>query len=365
MKIGVLTSSRADYGIYKPLLTKLSQRNDVDLTLIVFGMHLQKQHGYTINNIKRDAFGEIHEIEGMPINDDVIDISEGYGNVLINFAQYWNNHSYDYVFALGDRFEMSAAVQAGIPFQIKFAHLHGGETTLGAIDNIYRDQITLASKLHFVSTQKFADRVELITNKIDSVHNVGALSLDGIENLKLPSWDSVREKFNIPDKKFILVTVHPETVAIEKNELFSKELYKALESLSKKYLIVITSSNADTLGKIYRDLAFLLKKNNPENICLIDSFGKENYFAAMEASEFLLGNTSSGILEAASFGKYVINLGDRQAGRLRNENVIDVKFDKEDILKSVKEIIKKETYRAGNFYFKENTADNIIKIIFE
>ena len=141
MKIGILTSSRADYGIYRTLLKLLSKDDRFDLILIVFGMHLQPQHGSTVEFIKKDNFGIIHEVQGMPNKDSMKAISSGYGQLINNFSSYWDLNKFDCVFALGDRFEMSAAVQSGIPFEVFFAHIHGGETTFGAVDNIYRHQI--------------------------------------------------------------------------------------------------------------------------------------------------------------------------------------------------------------------------------
>ena len=361
MKIGVLTSSRADYGIYKLLLSKLSKDDRFDLSIIVFGMHLQKQYGNTIKEIESDGFGVIHKVQAMPINDMPVDISIGYGKLIIEFSNYWNDNQFDYVLALGDRFEMSAAVQAGIPFGVLFAHLHGGETTLGAIDNIYRHQITLASKIHFVATDIYRDKVIDIVGDSSKVFNVGALSIDGFNDLMLPDWNDVRVKFGIPDKPFILVTFHPETIQIARNELYSSIVFETLEELCQANQIVITLSNADTMGKYYRDMAYMLKKKHSDSITLVDSFGKENYFSAMNSSKFLLGNTSSGILEAASFGKFVINVGKRQEGRLRSANVFDVNFIKEEIINCVKKIEKNSVYKGGNKYFKPGTADNIIK----
>ena len=361
MKIGVLTSSRADYGIYKLLLSKLSNDDRFDLAIIVFGMHLQKQHGETIKEIESDGFGVIHKVQGMPINDMPVDISQGYGKLIIEFSNYWKENQFDYVLALGDRFEMSAAVQAGIPFGVLFAHLHGGETTLGAIDNIYRHQITLASKIHFVATDIYRDKVIDIVGDSSKVFNVGALSIDGFNDLMLPDWNDVRVKFGIPDKPFILVTFHPETIQIARNELYSSIVFETLEELCQANQIVITLSNADTMGKYYRDMAHMLKKKHSDSITLVDSFGKENYFSAMKSSKFLLGNTSSGILEAASFGKFVINVGKRQEGRLRSANVFDLNFIKDEIINCVKKIEENSVYKGGNKYFKNDTAENIIK----
>lgn len=363
IKTGILTSSRADYGIYKPLLSKLSLDNRFDLTIIAFGMHLQKQHGCTIDAIRADHFGNIHEVEGMPEKDSQLEIGRGYGQLIVHFSEYWSQNEFDFVFALGDRFEMSAAVQAGIPFGVNFSHLHGGETTLGAIDNIYRHQITLVSSNHFVATQSFKEKVESITGKEEGVYSVGALSLDGIEKIQLPSWDTVRQKFKIPDKKFILVTFHPETVRVEKNEEYCQVVFETLEILCKQVHIVITLSNADTMGSLYRNSSIALKEKHPHNISIVHSFGKEYYFTAMNASEMLLGNTSSGIVEAASFNKYVINVGDRQAGRQRSKNVIDVPFNKIRIIDCFREIQEDSFFSGKNEYYKSNTAYEIIEIL--
>ena len=159
MKIGILTSSRADFGIYLPLLKKIKEDRYFKIEIIVFGTHLSKLHGYTINEIYSSNFYKIHEISSLISNDDPESIGTSYGLTVIKFSRFWNENKFDLVLCLGDRFEMSAAVQAGIPFGIKFAHLHGGEITIGAIDNIFRHQITVASVLHFTSTNLSENRV--------------------------------------------------------------------------------------------------------------------------------------------------------------------------------------------------------------
>ena len=172
MKIGVLTSSRADYGIYLPLLRKISRDNYFNMEIIAFGTHLSKLHGYTVSEMANENFKKIHRISSLISNDDENAISTSYALTVLKFSDFWSSNSYDLVFCLGDRFEMSAAVQAGIPYNIKFAHIHGGEQTLGAIDNIYRDQITHASKLHFTSTKMFSNRISQIIGGNQNIHNV-------------------------------------------------------------------------------------------------------------------------------------------------------------------------------------------------
>ena len=152
MKIAVLTSSRADYGIYLPLLNEIKKDHFFDLEIIAFGTHLSIKHGYTLDDIEKDGYDTIHKITSLIDDDSEKGIVVSYGRTVLEFSNFWENKYFDLVFCLGDRFEMNAAVQACIPFGIKLAHIHGGENTLGAIDNKYRHQITIASDIHFVST---------------------------------------------------------------------------------------------------------------------------------------------------------------------------------------------------------------------
>ena len=365
MNIAILTSSRADYGIYLPLLRKLKKDSFFNLEIIAFGTHLSNKHGFTISDIVKDGYNTIHEINSLVEDDSEKGIAISYGNTVLSFANFWAVHKFDLVLCLGDRFEMSAAVQASIPFGIKLAHLHGGETTLGAIDNIYRHQISLASQIHFVASDAFLSKVREISGNSKKIYNVGALSLDGVKKIILPDWSDIRKLFDIPNKEFILITFHPETINPKKNKIFIKTISEVLNKLCEKYHLIVTMSNADTMGGLYRKSSKELKIKNPNNITLIENFGKYNYFAAMKASKILLGNTSSAILEAASFGKYAINVGNRQLGRLRSNNILDVPFNKTLIINAVNEIINQGLYTGINKYYKANTALNIIKIITE
>jgi GDP/UDP-N,N'-diacetylbacillosamine 2-epimerase (hydrolysing) len=360
MKIGILTSSRADFGIYLPLLQKMKKDDSIQMEIIAFGTHLSKFHGYTIDSIKGEGFPVIHEISSILSNDDEVSIATAYGLTCLKFADFWNVHHFDWVLCLGDRFEMSAAVQAGIPFGVKYAHIHGGETTLGAIDNIYRHQITLASQLHFPSIEEFAERIVEIVGTKDNIHPVGSLSIEDIENLPIPSEKTFREKYDIKEE-FILLTFHPETVSPERNKANALEMFNALDEISKNILLVITMPNADTNGTIFREALLKLKKEHGKRVSLIENFGKLNYFAAMRYCKFLIGNTSSGIIEAASFGKYVINVGDRQKGRVQSQNIINSPFDADKIIESVVLIESKCDFTGINIYHKIGTSNLILK----
>ena len=365
MKVGVLTSSRADYGIYLPLLNKIRRDDFFELEIIAFGTHLSRIHGYTLKDIEKDTYNCIHTISSLISNDSEESIASSYGLTVLKFADFWQVHKYDLVFCLGDRFEMSAAIQAGIPFGVKFAHLHGGEITLGAIDNIYRHQITLASTLHFTATDIFTEKVSNLIDSSQNVFTTGSLSLNDIKSFIPIEKQTFFERFGILEEEFILVTFHPETMSSQHNFLHAEEMKKALQEISKDKFIVITMPNADTQGSIYREAIEKLKLEVPDRVLLIENFGKINYFSAMYYASILLGNTSSGILEAASFEKYVVNVGDRQKGRAQSKNIINCEFEEKAIISSVSKAINSKVYSGDNIYFKSDAADNIIKIIKE
>lgn len=365
MKIGVLTSSRADYGIYLPLLQKIKEDSFFEMEIIAFGTHLSRSHGYTVTTIEKDGYKTIHSLSSLISNDDEQSISSSYGITVIKFADFWQNHQYNLVFCLGDRFEMSAAVQAAIPFGVMFAHLHGGETTLGAIDNVYRHQISLASKYHFTATEVFSKKLTNILGSSDGVFTVGSLSLNDIKTFIPIEREVFYDSFSIPEEEFTLVTFHPETMAAEENIQFAQDMKNALATICKDLFVIITMPNADAQGSIYREAILQLKNENENRILLIENFGKANYFSAMHYCKLLMGNTSSGILEAASFGKYVVNVGNRQKGRAQSDNVINCDFEESAIVSATDQAIKLNKYKGENLYFKENAADTIIKIVKE
>ena len=365
MRVGILTSSRADYGIYLPLLQKMKSDSFFEMEIIAFGTHLSKSHGYTVKDIEKDGYACIHTISSLISNDDAQSIASSYGLTVLKFADFWTNHDYDLVFCLGDRFEMSAAVQAGIPFGVKFAHIHGGETTLGAIDNVYRHQITIASKLHFTATDVFREKVINLLDSSEGVYSVGSLSLNEIKTFLPIAKDTFYEKFAIPNEAFALVTFHPETMSLHENVQYAQEMKNALATIAKKIFVIITMPNADTQGYVYREVIEELKKEFSDRFLLIENFGKVNYFSAMHYAKILIGNTSSGILEAASFGKYVVNVGDRQKGRVQSDNVLNCEFEETAMIAAVSKALSFEKYHGTNVYYKQGVADTIIKIVKE
>lgn len=367
MRIAVLTSSRADYGIYLPLLKKLKADDFFELKIIAFGTHLSRYHGYTVDRIEQDGFEVEEKLETLILGDSETAISNAIGNTITRFAPLWEKlkSQVDLVFALGDRYEMFAAVSAAVPFNTNIVHLHGGETTLGAIDEKFRHAITQMSLLHFTATEPYCERVCQMMNSEKGVYNVGALSLDNLLDLNLYSIKEFKDKYKIDlTKPTILNTLHPETTHPENNQYNAETMSKVFRELSKDYQIVITMPNADTYGSVIRKIFEALVEEK-ENIITVENFGTLGYFSCIKYSCFLLGNTSSGLIEAPSLGKYAINLGERQDGRARSANVIDTPIDFHQILRLVKEVSKLGDYTGKNVYKKSElrVSEEIIKVL--
>ena len=364
MRIAVLTSSRADYGIYKPLLDAIHNDPVLDLRLIVFGTHLSRFHGHTIDQIKEDGFVIDHTVANILGSDSAEAIATSMAITFTKFTSIWSSEktNYDLVFCLGDRYEMFAAVSAGSAFRIKFAHLHGGETTLGAIDNEYRHAITIFSILHFTATQTYAERVAAIIGSDKNIYNVGSLSLQNLGSIKLLEVAAFQEKFGIDlSLPSILLTYHPETVSSQTNVQNTLGLLDAMKELGG-YQLIITMPNADTMGNSMREEYKKFESEHPQ-VKLVENFGTLGYFSCMNLCKLVVGNSSSGIIEAASFHKYVINVGNRQEGRLASGNVIHCSNNKLPIVEACKQALAQGEYTGENIYYKNDVANEIVRQI--
>jgi GDP/UDP-N,N'-diacetylbacillosamine 2-epimerase (hydrolysing) len=362
MKIIVLTSSRADYSILLPLLKELKNDTFFNLNLLVFGSHLSSKYGETIKMIEDDGFFISGKIKTLPDGDKPIDISESIGNTICYFSKIWEKSNADLVIAIGDRYEMFAACIAALPFGIHLAHIHGGEKTLGAIDEVFRHSITHMAKLHFVTTDEYFNNVVSIKGTNQGVYKVGALSLDNLKKLKLYSVEELKHIFGVDVSiPSILITFHPETVDFKQNQYFIDQLISALDKF-KGYQYLITMPNADTMGQIIRERFIDFSKIN-SNAIIVESFGTIGYISCMKHCSFMLGNSSSGFVEASYFSKYVINLGNRQKGRIITKNIVNCKIEKNEIIREMNNFKKHKTYKISEFYGDGNTASRISQII--
>lgn len=360
MKIGILTSSRADFGVYYPIVKEFWQDPLFKIEIIAFGTHLNRDYGYTLDEIISLGFEVKHRIDTLVKNEGPNDISYTIGDTIKIFSDFWNEHKFDLVIALGDRYEMFAAVSAASPFNIDIAHIHAGETTLGAIDNAYRHSISLMSKYLFVSTEEYRKRAIEIVKRTEDVFCVGALSVDNLLSQDFFSIKDFYDKFNIDlTKPSILSTFHPETISFEKNREHIKQLISAFEVLKTKYQIIITMPNSDTMGDMIRQ-ELLGFGEGLEEIKLVESFGMKGYLSCLKNCSMLIGNTSSGFVEAAFFPKWVINLGDRQKGRIITGNIINSAIIKKDILNAVAKAEQSILPSNTNIYGDGQAAKKIV-----
>lgn len=362
MKIGILTSSRADYSIYFPLLKEIRDNTDHDLKIIAFGTHLSVAHGRTIDNIIADGFEVAYQVNTMPDGDSPLAVSRAMGETVTNFSQFWQDTKFDIVFCLGDRYEMFAACSASVPYNVKLAHIHGGEETLGAYDNIFRHSITHMSQVHFTTTEKYCQRVIELTHTHKNVFNVGALSIDNLTSLTLLSVEEFRKKFDIDlSIPSILITFHPETVSFEKNEEYTDELIAALTAVAMDYQLIITMPNADTMGNMIRyKLKNFIAASGAKGV---ESFGTIGYLSCMKYASLMLGNTSSGFVEAAFFSKHVINLGKRQLGRILTPNIHNCPLERDSIIRAIKDFENTLPAAQTNIYGSGGTAKKIVLVL--
>ena len=364
VRIGVLTSSRADFGVYLPLLKRFKTDQDIDFKIIAFGAHLSNLHGRSIDEIFQQSFQADYQISTMLSDDSEAAISTSASLTSLKFSDFWANHKddFDIVLCLGDRFEMFSAVIAAVPFGIKFAHFYGGDFSKGAIDNVYRNGLTHASVIHFTSNKKCTNKVKTMADNPFSIDEIGILSLEETENTKLLTIEAFKNRWNIDLlKPTILITFHPETVSPEKNNHFAKILFETFSIVQKTFQLVFTMPNADTNGNIYRKTFFRLKDTFPNNIFLVENFGIQSYFTCMKNSLLMVGNTSSGISEAASFQKFFINVGERQIGREFGPNIISVGFVQKKLIKSINDTIKLGAFKGKNIYRNEGALALVVK----
>lgn len=363
-RIAFLTSSRADFGIYFPLIEKIlvEKKSKFIVDIIAFGSHLSELHGNTIKEIEPLACNII-KIETLLASDNAVSIDTSIGICFIRFADFWNNNKnkYSTVFCLGDRYEMFAAVYSGLPFNINFTHIHGGETTEGSLDNIYRHSISLASTTHFVSLEDYKNRLINLLGEDNQIYHVGALSLDKTINHQLYSIDEFYSLFKIDlNIKTVLFTFHPESDKDSKTIKSQFEfIIELINKVSIDYQIIVSQPNTDKDGSKLRTMLNDKFKTN-DRVILSESLGFKGYFTAIKNCSFLLGNSSSGIIEAASFKKFVINVGDRQKGRIYGMNVLNSEFNMNKIKDLILEVENSPTDLIKNIYYNGGASDKII-----
>lgn len=336
-KICVITGTRAEYGILNPLLEEIKLDNQLQLQLAVTGMHLSTEFGLTYKDIINDGFIIDEKVEMILSSDTAVGITKSIGLGIIGFADALDRLKPDLVVLLGDRYEILAAAQAAMIAKIPIAHIHGGEASEGLYDDAIRHAITKMSHLHFVSAAYYAQRVIQMGENPECVFNLGALATDNISKLQFNSRANFLDSlhFDVNDK-FFLIAYHPETLLNNTSKQNFQNLLQALDSFPD-YKIIFTGTNSDSDGRIINQLISEYVKENSLRAISFVSMGKERFLNAILHSECMIGNSSSGMIEAPIMKKTSINIGIRQQGRIRFPSVIDATSDIHSIIQAIQQ----------------------------
>jgi len=321
-KICVVTGTRAEYGLLYWLIKEIEAECELELQLIVTGMHMSPEFGSTYKEIEKD-FKIDKKIEMLLSSDTSVGISKSMGLSQISFSESFDELNPDIVVLLGDRYEILSAASSAMILNIPIAHLHGGETTEGAFDESIRHSITKMSHLHFTATETYKNRVIQLGESPERVFNVGGLGIDNIKKLTLLTKEEFEKSIDFKlNEKNILVTFHPVTLENQTAREQFQELLDALDTL-KDTNIIFTKANSDTNGRIINSMCDeYTRVNSMKSVCFT-SLGQLRYLSALQYMNFVIGNSSSGLLEAPSFKIATINIGDRQKGRIQAQSVLD------------------------------------------
>lgn len=371
-KVCVLTATRAEYGLLKNIIVELKNVNNIEVKVVVTGMHLSPEFGYTYKEIEQDGIEIDKKIEILLSSDSFSAVSKTMGLALIQFADYFEENKFDMLLVLGDRYETLAVCIAAVNQQIPIAHLYGGEITEGVTDESIRHAITKLSYLHFTSTQEYRKRVIQLGEEPDRVYCVGAMGIENILSQELMSLNELEENLHFSlGNRYAVVTFHPVTLENESVETQIKELIKAIDRIDDMHFI-ITKANADAKGRIINKLLDTYAMKNKEKVLLIESLGVKRYLSALYYSSMVIGNSSSGLVEAPTFHIPTVNIGNRQKGRLKAESVINCEPQCDSIFNAIqlamtdkmKNLIMKSMNPYGDGHTSEKIVEKIKEVLF-
>ena len=365
-KICVVTGSRADYGLLRFVMQGIKENADLVLQVVATGMHMSPTFGLTYREIEADGFNIDAKVETLSSSDTPVGIAESMGKGLSGCAAVFRRLQPDVILVLGDRFEIFAATAAALVGKIPVAHLHGGETTIGAFDEAFRHSITKMSHFHFVAAEEYRQRVIQLGEDPDNVFLVGGLGVDGVKNISLLSKDEIESSLGVKfQSKSLLVTFHPVTLEDETSEVQMKELLSALSDLSDTTLI-FTMPNADPGGLVLIKMIQEFVSQNTNSFAFT-SLGQLRYLSCMAQVDAVIGNSSSGLIEAPTFKKGSINIGDRQLGRLQASSIINCQPEKNSIGEAIRRMYSSEFQRSLvktiNPYGEGGASARIVEIL--
>lgn len=342
-KICVVTATRAEYGLLKPLLHEIEKDQDLTLQLVTTGTHLSPEFGYTLKEIETDKYPIAKKVEILLSSDSSIGISKSMGLAQISFSEVYDDLQPDIVVVLGDRYELLPIVLAANVANIPVAHISGGELTEGVLDEMFRHAITKLSHLHFTAIESYRNRVIQMGESPERVFTVGEIGLDNLRTMQFMSKEEL--EMNLGRKLFsknLLVTYHPDTTDNLDSIVASfKTILEALDEL-KDTLLIFTKANSDRGGRKINDMIDKYVSINKDKSISFTSLGQKRYLSLLNYIDAIIGNSSSGIVETPSFKLPSINIGYRQQGRIRAKSTIDVDYELDSIRQSIKKIYSSE-----------------------
>ncbi|ALC97462.1 UDP-N-acetylglucosamine 2-epimerase [Capnocytophaga ochracea] len=368
-KICVITGTRAEFGLLRPLIELINNDVELQLQLIATGMHLSPEFGYTLDEIIAAGFTVDKKVECLLSSDTSVGISKSIALAVSGFADVLDELQPDLVVVLGDRTEILGAVIATAMANILIAHLYGGETTEGAYDEAIRHSITKFSHLHFTSTEVYRKRVIQLGEHPDTVFNVGAIGLDSIKKIELLDRQAFEKSIDFKlNKRNVLITYHPVTLEKEPPIQTFENILTALDELTDTALI-FTHANSDKNGRIINKMIIEYVETHKDKAVAFKSLGQLRYLSALQFVDFVIGNSSSGMTEVPAFHIPTINIGDRQKGRINCESVINSTHTLEDIRKSITFALNKQfrekIQQQEMLYGDGSAAEKILQIIKE
>jgi GDP/UDP-N,N'-diacetylbacillosamine 2-epimerase (hydrolysing) len=367
-KICVVTATRAEFGLLRPMLEKLIKVPEFDVRIVATGMHLSPEFGLTYKEIEDAGMKIDRKIEMQLSSDSTVAMSKTMGLTMIGFADYLQESQPDYIVLIADRYETLAVAATAMCMQIPIIHLYGGETTEGAIDESIRHAISKMSYLHFATTEEYRNRIIQMGEHPDRVFNVGGLGVENIKKCQFLTKQQLEDEldFNLGEK-YALVTFHPVTLEKNSAEQQAIELMHACEHYPNIHF-VFTKANSDASGRIINEM-FTEFVTKHDNMRIYDSLGMKRYLSALKGAVFVLGNSSSGIMEVPSFQIPTVNIGDRQRGRLRAESIIDCRPEEKEIIAAIDKALSDDFLeickKSKNPYEGKDPSGDIVRIIRE
>lgn len=367
-KACVVTGTRAEYGLLRRLMGGIRDSHELELQTIVTGMHLSPEFGLTYKGIEADGFTIDRRVEMLLSSDTPAAITKSTGLGMIGFADAFQELQPEVLVVLGDRFEILAAVTAALYARIPVAHLHGGETTIGAFDECIRHAITKMSHLHFVAAEDYRRRVLQLGESPENVFNVGGLGVDAMQQTKLLSQRELEQQleFKLNDKT-LLITFHPVTLENSTSEIQFCELLSGLTLLPSNYRFVFTFPNADTDGRRLIPLIEQFVSENVDRSAAFVSLGQPRYWSLLNHAAAIVGNSSSGLLEAPTLHTPAVNIGDRQTGRLKAASVIDCDPQRDSISSAIQKAtsldFQQHCHDVESPYGNGGAAEKILNVL--